>query len=441
MAEFILSEWMKESGGAGAAESGRGDTAFSEVLGNIENRFRKEWEESDSRENLLNLQKKAIMGCKREKEYFLAKIRSYFKEQEIGYIDYPDWYSSPEEAVYHELWGLAGMAEWFSDAWMESSSAKIIGDRIFFMKGGRMVKMPQSIGKERRNQLIRALLLNSPHEKTGEDYYEVYMVDGTRVTAFRNGVVKDGEDIIIFRRYVVQCYTFEEQAMRGTIDPYAIESFEEMVRRGVSVAFVGEIRSGKTTFLSTWQSYEDPGLEGVLVETDPEIPIRRLMPDAPIVQILADGEKMENIVKSLMRSDAQYFCFGEARDAVALNTALRISERGGKRMKMTFHITNPFDFPFDVANEIVMKYGGSVADHALRAASAFEFIFHFGSGKNPAEKRLLGIYEMDADKAKRRIEIRCRCLYDEERESWIYDEKRLPAKLFELGAAAAGNEV
>ncbi len=440
MAEFYLNDWIREAELSAGETEQREEGNFKEVCAAIEKRFRKEWDESSSRETLLNLQKKAIMGYREEKEYFLAKIRTYFKEAGFGYVDYPDWYKSSEEAVYHELWGLAGMAEWFDDEWMESSSAKIIGDRIYYMRGGKMVKMPQKIGKERRNQLIRALLLNSPREKTGEDYYEVYMLDGTRVTAFRNGIVKAGEDIIIFRRYVVQCYDFEEQAMRGTIDCHMIERFKNMVEEGVSVAFVGEIRSGKTTFLSTWQSYEDPALEGVLVETDPEISMQKLMPDAPIVQIIADGEKMENIVKSLMRSDAQYFCFGEARDGIALNTALRIAERGGRRMKMTFHLTDPFDFPFDVANEIVMKYGGSVYHNALRAASAFDYVFHFGTGNNPSEKRLLGIYKMEADKGKRIIKITCKCLYDREKDKWIYDDSALPKKVFELGISQALRE-
>ena len=430
--EFRLKDWTRESGAGQVAERSESGEGFSELCKTVSSRFQSEWEAAENRENLLELQKKAIMGEAAEKEYFLARIRSFFKENGITYVDYPDWYKTPEEAVYHELWGLAGMAEWFEDEWSESSSAKIIGDRIYFMQGGSMVKRPQTISKERRSQLIRALLLNSPKEKTGRDYYEVYMPGGTRVTAFQNGIVKNGEDIIIFRRYVVQCYTFEEQAMRGSIDLPMVDRFKEMVKRGVSVAFVGEIRSGKTTFLATWQSYEDPALEGVLVETDPEIPLHEIMPDAPIVQIVADGERMENIVKSLMRSDAQYFCFGEARDGAALNTALRIAERGGKRMKMTFHITDPFDFPFDVASEIAFAYGGSVAHHALRAASAFEYILHFGSGKNRSEKKLLGIYHMTADKEAGKIKISCECLYDAETGKWIYSGAGLKTREYSV---------
>ena len=168
--EFRLSEWTRESGGEICEErAGCGESTFPELCEAVARKFQKEWEASERRETLLDLQKKAIMGEAAEKEYFLARIRSFLKESGISYIDYPNWYESPEEAVYHELWGLAGLAEWFTDAWSESSSAKIIGDRIYFMQGGRMVKRPQTINKERRSQLIRALLLNSPREKTGRD--------------------------------------------------------------------------------------------------------------------------------------------------------------------------------------------------------------------------------------------------------------------------------
>lgn len=92
--------------------------------------------------------------------------------------------------------------------------------------------------------------------------------------------MKEDQDAIIFRRYVVPSYSFEEQAARGTIPNAAIPLFVSMVEIGWNIAFCGAVRSAKTTFLSTWQSYENPCLEGVMVETDPEIPLHRLMKDA-----------------------------------------------------------------------------------------------------------------------------------------------------------------
>ena len=113
-----------------------------------------------------------------------------------------------------------------------SSSAKIIGDRIYFLEGGRMTLKPQKITEKRREQLVRAFLMLTPEERLDKDFHEVYMRDGTRVTIFRRAMVKKGQDVIIFRRYVVPSYTFEEQAERGTIPKESIALFEDMVSLG-----------------------------------------------------------------------------------------------------------------------------------------------------------------------------------------------------------------
>lgn len=85
---------------------------------------------------------------------------------------------------------MAAIAEWFTDKYKESSSAKIIGDRIYFLENGRMTLKPQRITERRREQLVRAFLMLTPEERLDKDFHEVYMRDGTRVTIFR---LHDGE--------------------------------------------------------------------------------------------------------------------------------------------------------------------------------------------------------------------------------------------------------
>jgi pilus assembly protein CpaF len=131
-----------------------------------------------------------------------------------------------------------------------------------------------------------------------------------------------------------------------------------------------------------------------MVETDPEIPIHQLMPKAPVVQLLADGEKLRNISKNLMRSDADYFILAEARDGVALDTAVRIAGKGTRRMKMTFHTRDPLSFASDAAVEIVRSLGGDIGDTALRVAGSFDYIFHFINLRRNNTKKLKGIYEI-----------------------------------------------
>jgi pilus assembly protein CpaF len=352
--------------------------------------------------------------------YFKNRIASLIRKYKAEKTPFPKWYSSLADAVYHEKWGMAGMAEWFGDGYCESSSAKIIGDRVYFLEDGAMKLKPQRISLDRREQMTRAFLLLTPDERLDKEFHEIYLLDGTRVTIFRGAMTKPRQDVIIFRRYIIPNYSFEEQALRGTIPEESVGLFKDMVRVGYNIAFCGPVRSAKTTFLSTWQSYEDRTLEGVMVETDPEIPLHRLMPEAPVVQLIADHDKLRGISKNLLRSDADYFILAEARDGTALDTAVRMARKGTRRMKITFHTRDPVTFADDVAVEIIRAAGGGLQETAQRVASSFDYVFHFIQLKRKNQKRLRSIYEMSLTHESKEIRMTeiCRYLHGEDRWEW-----------------------
>ncbi|WP_051280097.1 P-loop NTPase family protein [Anaerovorax odorimutans] len=421
MEKFYLDEYYSSSKGKNQNKSIADSIEFVKLCSRINIEFLKEWENKNENINYtLKIQKKAIIGYEKEVAYFKSKIKVLVKKLGASDTRYPKWYKSLADAIYHENWGLAGIAEWFSEDIINSSSAKVIGDRIYFLENGQMKLKEQKISKDRRQQLIRAFLLLTPEERLDKESHEIYMLDGTRVTIFGGSMVKDGQDVIVFRRYVIPNYSFEEQAARGTIPKAAIPLFTAMVNLGYNIAFTGAVRTAKTTFLSTWQSYENQFLEGVMVETDPEIPLHKIMKDAPIIQIIADNDKLKNISKNLLRSDADYFIMAEARDGIALDTALRIANKGTRRMKITFHTRDPYFFPYDVASEIVKSLGGDLNITAKRVASSFDYIFHFIQLKNKNQKRLKGIYELSLDIKKNEIIIKQICSYDVEKDDWSW---------------------
>ena len=394
---------------------------FYEACSAAQEAFQKQWEESgEFMEELLDIQKKAIMGYPREVDYFLNRIRAFTKEEGKEQVAFPPWYEDLFQGIYHENWGMGPLAQWFSSEFQNSGSAKVIGDRIYFLENGRMVLKEQKLGASRRAQLIRALLLLKPGERLTQDFHELYLIDGTRVTIFKGDLVKPNQDVIVFRRYIIPRYTFEEQSQRGTIPKAAIPLFYNMVQLGFNVAFLGAVRTSKTTFLSTWQSHEDPGLEGVLLETDPEIPLHRLMPEAPVIQLLADQERLTGITKNLMRSDADYIIMGEAREGIALDTLLRITSKGTRRVKITYHCGEPKKFPYDVAAEIVRSLGGDIEFFARRVAGAFDFLFHFVQLKDKNQKRLNSIYEMSYDSGANQIHFRIICRYNPVLDCWTF---------------------
>ncbi|MBR0596829.1 CpaF/VirB11 family protein [Sinanaerobacter chloroacetimidivorans] len=418
MEKFYLSDYLVSPG----KDAGHSGMDFNRLCQKVNEEFLREWEEGkENVDSALRIQKKAIIGYDQEVSYFRSRIRelvkSYGSENEV----YPEWYNSLDDGIYHENWGLAGIAEWFSEKYRESSSAKIIGDRIYFLEDGQMRLKPQRIPKDRREQLIRAFLLLTPEERLDKEFHEIYMLDGTRVTIFGGAMTKQGQDVIIFRRYIIPSYSFEEQAARGTIPLESVPLLKAMVDIGFNVAFTGAVRTAKTTFLSTWQSYEDQNLEGVMVETDPEIPLHKMMPDAPILQIIADNDRLKHISKNLLRSDADYFILAEARDGIALDTAVKIASKGTRRMKITFHARDPLEFCYDVAGEIVKSLGGDLGTTAQKVASSFDYIFHFIQLKNKNQKRLKSIYELSLDREMRRIQLKELCRYDTRHHIWKWN--------------------
>jgi len=380
------------------------NTDFEEVCRIVEknlspgmNRADDEFKLGDAQDKLpdLELQKRAIIGYPKDVRAYMQIIRGILESLGlIGSFIVPAWYKNEEDAVFHEIWGRTGMAQWWRDPYKNSPSAKIIGDDVYFLVNGRMELMPQRIHPHRREQLIRAFLLLSPEERLDRDFHEIYLLDGCRVTIFKGNMAKKERDTIIFRRYIVPEYTLEEQAARGTIPASSIPLLTAMAKTGYNVVFCGSVRSAKTTFLSTWQRMEDPALEGVMVETDPEIPLHHLMPGAPIVQLICDGERLKAVSKNLLRSDADYFIIAEARDGIALDTAVRVARRGQGRMKMTFHTRDPLSFPEDAAVEIVRSAGGDIRETAVRVAGSFDYLFHFVSVREKNAKKLYGIYEV-----------------------------------------------
>ena len=414
------SESPENPGSESHGTAGGSGFSFDGLCKHIKEEFFSQWEREENLRSSMEIQKKAIIGYKNEVSYFKDKIRRLIGEYGGQATVYPPWYGSLVEAVYHENWGLAGIAQWFGAEYGESSSAKVIGERIYFMEGGTMVLKPQTMNKDRREQLIRAFLLLTPEERLDREFHEIYLLDGTRVTIFGGNMAKAGQDTIIFRRYIIPSYTFEEQAARGTIPAAAIPLFKSMVRIGYSTAFLGAVRTAKSTFLCTWQSWEDPALEGVMVETDPEIPLHRIMPEAPVIQLLADNEKLKSISKNLLRSDADYFILAEARDGAALDTAVRIACKGTKRMKLTFHTRNPLDFPLEAATEIVKATGGDLKLTMQKVAQSFDYLFHFVQLADKSRKRLRGIYEMSFDRETQEISIVPICRYDYEKDGWSF---------------------
>ncbi len=422
--EFFLDNFLNDTVHSKKENSTEKIIPFKEICQFIKDAFGEEWESSDEilKESKLEREKDAIIGKEYAVNFYREKIKEIIINNNLENCKWPKYYKSLEDGIFHENWGLSGLASWAYDEnekYKASSSAKIIGNRIYCFLDGKLKLQPQRISKERRAQLKKALLLATPKERLEEGFHEVYMHNGIRITIFSGERTKDGQDVMVFRKYVLKTLTFEKMAELGTFPKEAIPFFKSMIKIGYNTLFSGQVRSGKTTFLQTWQKYEENDLEGLAIATDPETPWHKIMPKAPIMQIVADGKDLEGITKSLLRGDNDYVLLEEMRDATAFNIALDITSTGTMRSKATIHSNNPVNVPYKMASKIHAKYGGDFNTIVATIFSNFNYIFEFYQlPQNKSRKRLKSIYELSYDEVKDKCTLYKICHLDSKEGKW-----------------------
>ncbi len=441
MKEFDLEEILnrsrnrrKRSLGYGALDN---NSKFLLLCSRIKKHIDEEWNKEQNQKNqklqklLLERHRNAILGKPTEVNYLKDKIREYLKAGRLENEGYPSWYKNLVDAIFHENWGIAGIAEWMDMP--ESSSAKIIGDRIYFFIDGKQVLKEQRISKKRFEQLRQAFMLGDETKRANENYSELYMYSGERVTVYTGQRVIDSQSVMVFRKYVVKVLTFEEQARRGTIPVDLVPALEALVKCGVKVAFIGPVRSGKSTMLLTWQLYENPELEGVLIQTDPEIRIYEVMPKAPIMSLIAGGKELFELSSEILKSDADYLVVQEVRDGYTAYIAVEAANKGTNRLKITAHLSNAEDFCYDIANKIQGVFGGNIDYQMVRVANSFNFLFEMVQlpGKR-SQKRLKSIYEIRYDTEANVISYHKICEYHKDTDSWCFNYS-IGKKVMELG--------
>ena len=419
---FTLSEYIKEKEkernpqDKGETVHLKGEKAlFSQVLKAVEIYFDQDFQETDDLAKTLKIEreKRAIMGFSEEMRLYKERIREVIERLGLQGTPYPQWYPNLTEAVFAELYGLSGLAPWAYDMdpiYKESSSAKLIGERLYCLIDGKSQLQPQRIPKERREKLKRALLLATPSERLEYGFHEVYLRNGIRITIYSGRRTKDDQDIMVFRKYIMKDYSFQTLAEKGTIPDQAIPLFETMVKAGFNVIFSGQVRSGKTTFMQVWQTYENPDLEGLAVATDPETPWHHIMPKTPIMQIVADGKDLEVLNRSLLRGDNDYILLEEMRDAQAFQMAIDITSTGTRRSKATIHESDPLNIPYRMASKIRARYGGNQKQLESQVLKNFDYVIQLYQDPEDRSKKIMdSIAEYSFDPVNGRGEITFIC--------------------------------
>ncbi len=376
-------------------------------------------------------QRKALLGFETEVNFYKRRIGEILNEQGKKLSWYPDWYKSLEDAVFNETIGFSGITNWLTDERYKNSMAcEVVGDRVFYEDKGEYILQPQKIEKNRRMQLIKSLLLADLKEAESQAWHEIYtQVEHLRVTIFKsNGITKRDQEVILFRRYIVNNLTFEEHAERGTIPFEAIPLIKNMVKLGPNVIFCGPVASGKTTMLQTYKREEaKTPMQTLSIETDDECQWDKILPpNYPILQFVPSEKEEDTVIVRAKRSDAQAIIIGECRHGKYMKFAVDSANMGTRRMLTTMHFSDILDISYDMADKIVSDCGGNIVTSMVKVAKSFNYIWEMSSLPNDrGSKRLLGLWEMYFDSEKMEIHMHQVIKYVPEKdgieEHWVYD--------------------
>lgn len=376
------------------------------------------------------IQTEAIIGEEKGVNLYLELINTYLKKFGKNNVLFPPWYKKLDEAVFHEIIGLGGVAEWLE--MQNSSTCKVIQPYIYFKIDGQLEKQKQTFSEERFDKMINTLVQSDIAKRKSEDIIELMILNGKiRVTILKNVNKKHSKGTVIFRKYTVQSrslnnkekFQLEELAELEMIGYEAIPLLKAMVATRFNVNFIGAPETGKTTLLSYYQANENTKFEGITIQNEAEFHARELL-DAPIIEFIIDDNNRKETQAAILRSDLDYLVYGETRKGVEVNLLVFLITKGIRGNKATYHTQlRPEDFPYLAAKQIQEETTSELWATMLTLASGFDFLIEtIKDPDNPGKKRLRGIHELRVDEETLLIQSNTICLYDFRTQSWTYND-------------------
>lgn len=333
-------------------------------------------------EQLINCSK----GDSRSKAYVKGLIREYLSEEEI----------TDEELVseiFAEKWGL-GILEKYDTP--DIDEVMVHGTKILIQKNGKIIKVDEKF--KDYNEVIAVMRRVLEFDKAKDLNIKNAVIsarrkDGARIQAAIAPVGK--MPYLNIRKFDSFLPTTENMLKTGTLILKEIDILSTLIKGRANIVVIGEMGSGKTTFLK-WlvQFYSDELIIGSL-ETTFEGNFEKLYPHKNFVQL---EERLPDyplpiLFAAMLRQNVDVILVGECR-SYEVNELIKAMSRGHSGSIGTAHSMGPVEVIDDFA-DMVLESGRIVDLKALkyRIARAVDIVVKFR--KLPNRKRTLaGIYEI-----------------------------------------------
>ncbi|MFT9495739.1 MULTISPECIES: ATPase, T2SS/T4P/T4SS family [Bacillota] len=360
-----------------------------------------EIDEKLSTENMwLERQHQAVIGDAQAMSYFITKINEVLQKENITTNDFPNFYESLAEAIFHEVWGVSILHKW--DKMPFSEAAVIRGTELWLDINGQFVKQNEQFENDEAVERIkRAFTMRVKdaviNEQTPE--LEIEREDGSRITMIQKPRGK--ENYIMFRRFVVKNMSLEEQANLGTILPDDIPFFRALARVMANTIFAGRVRSAKSTFMKTMLRERDPSFVAAVMEKHFELDLSKQFKDRLIFEVQAKEGDLHHAMPRLLRMEHDYIVVGEIR-SLETEGYLQACERGERGAYSTYHLTSVENVVSQITRHILDEFPNRKFDNELeRVARNIDIIVTMSADRDRRRKRVIGVTEIIWDETNR----------------------------------------
>lgn len=299
------------------------------------------------------------------------------------------------DKIYSQNWGLGHLDKYDND---DVDEIMVHGTKILIQKKGEVIKVPEEFGSyEETIAIIRRCLEFDKSQDINEKncVVQTKRIDGSRVTAVIPRVGK--MPYLNIRKFDSFMPTTENMIKTQTVTEQMVEVLQLLAKGRANIVVIGEMGSGKTTFMKWLLGFIPENLVVGTLETTFELHLEKLYPNKHWIQLEEqDDYSLQDLFAVMLRQNVDIMLVGESR-SYEVNELIKAMSRGHSGSIGTAHSIGAMEVIDDFA-DMILESGKNVNLQALkyRIARAIDIVIKFR--KLPNRRRVCaGIYEIITD--------------------------------------------
>lgn len=346
----------------------------------------------------LDRQHRAVIGDASAVRYFIEEIQKVLRDRNVTFSDYPSFYNSLSEAIFHEVWGLSVLAKW--ENYKDSEAAVIHGTSLWidFGKGNEFELQTERFASDAVVERVKRAFIHRREDSVINREHpelEIEREDGSRITMIQ--APRSRTNYVMLRRFVVDSYTLEDQAKRDTIPYEDIPIYRALARTLPNMIVAGRVRSAKSTFMKTLIGERDKKYVGAVLEKHFELALSEHFPGRLFFEIQATEGDLHKAIPRILRMEHDYVVIGEIR-SLEIEAYLQSTERGERGAISTYHLTDVHRVIEQLTRHTLDEFPTRRFEVELeRVSSAVDIVITMASDRDRSKKRVTGVAEIQFD--------------------------------------------